>query len=314
MTSAAQRRLNRMSRWLEKPSFALTPSQWLLRKNVDLYARFFFPKEPGAAFEQDRLAVRTGDAEQFVPALWCGPNAPPEAPSDDRRVLLYFHGGGYTIGGPDTHKHLLARYARIAGVDGLLVDYRLAPEHPFPAAFDDAVIAYRALLERGWRGDQIALAGDSAGGGIALALLSHLLTAGAEKPACLMALSPLTDLTGGGASWTANEATELMLPKSWLARAVKATLAGADPKDPRISPLFAEFPDPPPCLFQAASGEILVDDSRRMVAKLRDAGGEAALEETPDVMHVWQLHMGQSPEADAAIDSGAAFLARRLKG
>ncbi|WP_071799178.1 alpha/beta hydrolase [Natronohydrobacter thiooxidans] len=241
-----------------------------------------------------------------VPALWTekpGPGAP---------FILYIHGGGYVMGNPRTHAALARYLARKAQMPVLLPDYRLAPEHPFPAAFDDALAFWQGLLAQGYRADQIALGGDSAGGGIALALLGHLCATHQPVPFCTFAFSPFTDLTYSGASIHENATSEILLPPQRLEQLRARLLNGADPADPRISPLFARFPKAPPTLIQVARTEILRDDSRRMADHLRAQGAEVTLQEWGNLPHVWQFFPGWLPEARKALSDAATFIRQQL--
>lgn len=297
MVSFAQRLVNLRARVMEKPLIATVTHQPTLRVVSGIYARVAYMTHSDMRFTPARLGT--------VPALWCD-QGKPRYPG----VILYLHGGAYTVGGAASHKHLAARLAGVSGLRGLLVDYRRAPEHPFPAAPDDALTAYRALLEQGYSGDQIVLAGDSAGGGLAYGLLTQILREGLPKPRCIVAISPWVDLTLSGESFESNRRSELMLPASWLRRARGLYLGLTLPTNPLASPLFGDVTGAPPSLIMVGSGEILRDDSRRMAAHLRDAGAEVELFEQPDVPHIWPTHLGRSPEADAAIDRIGAFVRR----
>lgn len=226
--------------------------------------------------------------------------------SDDL-AILYFHGGAYATGSPETHLALAGRIARMTGFAVYLPAYRLAPEHPAPAAFEDALAAHAALLAKGYPPERIVLGGDSAGGGLALALLSRLCQSG-HRPAGLFAFAPWTDMALTGDSLTRNAAHDVVLPARRLTEAVGLVKGSLDPKDSRISPLYADFPDPPPVFLQVGSEEILLDDSRRMAERLRAAGGQITLQEWPDCPHVWQILDGWLPEARAALREAAAFI------
>lgn len=244
----------------------------------------------------------TPDQFDEIPALWT------TKPDPGTRFILYFHGGGYVMGNPRTHAALGGYLARKSGMPCLLPDYRLAPEHPFPAAFDDALALWHALMARGYRANQIALGGDSAGGGLALALLGHLCAQELPRPACVFTFSPFTDLTCSGASIRDNAKSEILLPPERLEQLRNRVLAGADAADPRISPLFARFRGPPPTLIQCARTEILRDDSRRMADHLRAEGAEVTLQEWGNLPHVWQFFHGWLPEARKALNDTAAFI------
>ena len=240
--------------------------------------------------------------DRMVPALWTAP------PDPDAPVLLYFHGGGYVMGNPRTHAALARFLTRKTGYQTCLPDYRLAPEHPFPAAFEDALCVWEALVGRGQHARSIAVGGDSAGGGLALALLAHLCATDQPRPACVFTFSPFTDMSFSGDSITRNTKTEILLPPQRLTQLRNRVLNGADPRDPRISPLFGSFDAAPPVLIQVARSEILLDDSRRMAALLRQYGAEVTLQEWGNLPHVWQFFHGWLPEARKALSDAARFI------
>ena len=222
-------------------------------------------------------------------------------------VILFLHGGAYLTGSPGTHLGLMARLAHLTGLQVACPDYRMAPEHPAPAAFEDAVAAHARLRALGYASDQIILGGDSAGGGLALALLADLCAKG-QTPAGLFAFSPWTDLAMTGNSLQANIAHDPLLPVGRMPDVVAMVLAGFDARDPRISPLYARFDAPPPVFIQVGQGEILLDDSRRMADVLRQAGGHVTLQEWPDCPHVWQMMDNRLPEARRALNQTADFI------
>nr|WP_241696161.1 alpha/beta hydrolase [Solimonas terrae] len=227
-----------------------------------------------------------------------------------RRVLLYFHGGAYLVGSPSVYRGIAARLAQWAQARVACVDYRLAPDHRFPAAPDDALDAYRGLLERGIAARDIVLAGDSAGGGLTLACILKIRDAGLPMPAALVLLSPWTDLTLSGASIRDNTSSEILLDPAMLEEAVRDYLGGQDARQVLASPLFADLHDLPPMLVQVADGEILYDDSRRLVERVQAAGGSAELSVARNLWHVWQIFAGKMPEADAALHEIARFIVR----
>ncbi|MEP4702736.1 MAG: alpha/beta hydrolase fold domain-containing protein, partial [Parasphingorhabdus sp.] len=185
MVSFAQRIVNFRVRYMEKPLIACVANQPLLRFVSGIYGRVAYKTHSDMRF----LATRLAHDKAAVPALWCDQGVPYH-----EGVILYLHGGAYTAGGAASHKHLAARLAGVCGLRAILPEYRLAPEHPFPAALEDAITAYHALQAKGYRGDQIVLAGDSAGGGLGYALLSHILQHQLPLPRCVVALSPLVDM------------------------------------------------------------------------------------------------------------------------
>ncbi|WP_424939187.1 alpha/beta hydrolase [Aliiroseovarius sp. S253] len=240
------------------------------------------------------------------PVMEIDPGVPDDAP-----ILLYFHGGGYFFGSPNTVRNMVGRIARTAGVRALLPAYRLAPEYPFPAAPDDALAIYREVLAA-HPGRAIVLGGDSAGGGLALALLSQIVALGLPKPALTIALSPLTDLTTSGASIRENDATEVVLPAERMDELAKYYLDGADPRDPRASPLFADFTGSTPVLITVSRSEIFLDDARRMAKVLEDQGVSVNLHEADGLPHVWQMFAGQLPEANQSVRRIAEAIKKTL--
>lgn len=250
----------------------------------------------------------SADTLRGVPVEWSASTQQPA-----QRVLLYFHGGAYLVGAPSVYRGLAARLALWAQARVVAVDYRLAPEHPFPAATNDALDAYRGLLERGVAARDIVLAGDSAGGGLTLACALQIRDAGLPMPAGLVLLSPWTDLTLGGASITDNARSEILLDPAMLREAVADYLGAQDPRQPLASPLFADLRGLPPMLVQVADGEVLHDDARRLVARVEAAGGHAELSVAPGMWHVWQIFAGKMPEADAALHEVAGFIVRHTQ-
>src|SRR5262245_27539796 len=229
-----------------------------------------------------------------VPGYWFTPKG---AHAD--RALLYLHGGGYVMGSVATHRSLVGRIAGAAGIRCLALDYRLAPEHPFPAAIEDACAAYRGLLVQGIAPSALAIAGDSAGGGLALGCLVALRDAGDPLPAAAVCLSPLADLELSGASVSAG-IDDPLVDRDGTRMMVAAYLQGADPRDPRASPLHADFAGLPPLWIEVGTREILLDDAVRVARRARAAGVEVALERGDGLTHAWQLNP-QLPEARESV-------------
>lgn len=303
MVSLRQRFWNGFSRVMEKPLLGLIGNQRLLRVVAGIHSWTFYRRCGDMRF----LPIRIGSQGHYVNAMWCDRGEPPL-----NAVILYFHGGAYTVGGPGSHKHWVAQLAATAGMRGLLVDYRLAPENPFPAALDDAKSAYLGLLDRGYDPDQIVIAGDSAGGGLAFALLAKLQSEGIGNPLGVVAFSPWADLRLSAASITENARSEMMIPLRWLKRTAPMYAGAAGVDDPGVSPVLAEYAeDTPPCLIMVGAGEVLVDDARAMTDRLRQAGADVTLIETPNVGHIWPIRAGLTPEADAANDRASAFMRRQ---
>jgi acetyl esterase/lipase len=223
------------------------------------------------------------------------------------RDVLFLHGGGYVTGSGSLYRHFTWRIAMAARARVLAIDYRLAPEHPFPAALHDALAAYRWLVAGRAVPRRTAVMGDSAGGGLALALLLRLRDDGHELPAAAIALSPWTDLALTGASLSFNEKSDPMLRTADARLFADCYLAGADPRNPYASPLYGNPAGLPPTLIHVGSDEILHDDAVRMAAILRAAGCRAEIEVWPRMPHVWHLFAPALPEARQAIANIGAF-------
>jgi monoterpene epsilon-lactone hydrolase len=226
--------------------------------------------------------------------------------------MLYLHGGAYVIGSPQSHRGLTSHLAKECGLRVAAIDYRLAPEHAFPAAVDDALAAYRGLLDMGVEARDIIIAGDSAGGGLTLACALAARDAGLPLPAALVVLSPWTDLTGAGESMRSNANTEVMLSLKGTENYAKLYLQGTDPRTPLASPLFADLKGLPPTLIQVADVEVLYNDATRYAEASKKAGVETELQVSANLWHVWQLYAGQMPEADDAIWRIAHFVGMHL--
>jgi len=221
------------------------------------------------------------------------------------RVILYLHGGGYVMGSINTHRAMVARISRVSQARALALDYRLAPEHPFPAAVDDATAAYRWLLAQGYKPNRIVIAGDSAGGGLVLAALVALRDANVPLPACAVPISPWTDMEGTGASMKTNAARDPMVPtggNSGLFSMAKAYVGSEDPKNPLASPLYADYRGLPPLLIQVGDTETLLDDSTRVAERAKAAGVKVELEVWDEMIHVWHVFAKLLPEGQQAIE------------
>ncbi|HEX8127866.1 MAG TPA: alpha/beta hydrolase [Pyrinomonadaceae bacterium] len=230
-------------------------------------------------------------------------------------VIFYFHGGGFVSGSPATQRPVTAALARLSARRVFSLNYRLAPEHPYPAALNDAVSAYRWLLAGGTPASAICVAGDSAGGGLVLSCLLRVRDAGLALPACAVCFSPWTDLAGTGASVRANDGRCAMFRTENIEEFAAAYLpAGASPRDPYASPAHADLRDLPPLLLQVGSTEILLDDARGVHEKIVAAGGASRLEIYEDLPHGWQMLDGFVPEARVALRQAASFIREHLPG
>jgi len=233
--------------------------------------------------------------------------------SDANRVLMFFHGGGYCSGSIRSHRRLVSEAGRAAGIRTLAVGYRLAPESPFPAAFDDALRAWRFLRKEGVAAKHIAIGGDSAGGGLTAALINHLRATGDEQPACAWLVSPWTDLTMSGSTLASKDAVDPLIHKAYLDELADAYLSvGVDRKDPRVSPLYSDLSGFPPSLIQVGSDETLLDDAVRFAAVAGAAGVAVTLEIWPHMIHAWPLWNARLEAGRRALASAGAFMRSQL--
>jgi monoterpene epsilon-lactone hydrolase len=273
-----------------------------LRRKFERMARWQFLPPPFSLRLPCEIALG-------LKGMWIA-HRPSENPHPGK-VILYFHGGGFIAGSPATHSAMLAELARMTRLRICAVDYRLAPEHPFPAAFDDCLAAFDALVALGYGEGDIILGGDSAGGGLALSVLGHLCREG-RPPAAAFVLSPLADFTFSGDSFEQNALSDAILPAERGADVASWYLAGADTREPRASPLFGDFPEPPPVMLQFSDSEILRDDSLAMAEKLEAAGGKVLRDQWLGTPHAWALFHNFLPEAHEALEGVARFIKDQL--
>jgi monoterpene epsilon-lactone hydrolase len=253
------------------------------------------------------VTIEAGTTEEGVPVEWS------YAPSaDPTKVLLFFHGGGYCSGSIASHRAMVVEAGRAARARTLAVGYRLAPEHPFPAALEDALSAYRFLLGQSIAPRNIALGGDSAGGGLCLALMTRLREENQPLPGCAWLLSPWVDLAMTGESLETKAAVDPLIQKDYLEELAAAYLAGHDPLDPLVSPLHGDLSGLPPLLIQVGSAETLLDDSTRIAARAGASDVPVTLEIWPHMIHAWHLWASQLEEGRAALVSAGAFIAAQL--
>jgi monoterpene epsilon-lactone hydrolase len=300
-------------------SFGKSRLSWQARllKSYMIINRRISPHPSGLDVARERAAVESM-TRMFKPigALQCDPVSANGVPAEwiipqglqSGRVILYLHGGSFNAGSIASHRSLAGNIALAARSRSLLIDYRLAPEHPFPAALEDTVAAYEWLLLEGCAPGQIALAGDSAGGNLALALLLFLRDHGRPMPAAAVCLSPVPDLTYSSESWVFNLKNDILFNEPMERQSVEIYLAGADPRTPLASPYFADLRGLPRLLIQVGSHEVCLSDSMRFAEKARRAGVEVTLEVWPGMQHVWQFAARLMPESRQAITRIGEFL------
>ncbi|MCV6597733.1 MAG: alpha/beta hydrolase [Mangrovicoccus sp.] len=228
-------------------------------------------------------------------------------------AMLYLHGGGYIFGAPLTHRSLTGFFARNLPAKVYVPDYRLAPEHPFPAAIEDAVAAYQALLHMGYGPHQIVVAGDSAGGGLSLAMCLKLREMGIAQPCAMGLVAPYTDLLNTRQSVVLNAQSDDMFVPEIFGQIEHHYYGTAQPEDPLISPIYGDLSGLPPMIVHASSSEILLDDSLRLAARVRQAGGQVDLQIMEGLPHVWHVLCGLVPEADRDALRMALFLRGQLQ-
>lgn len=268
------------------------------------------------AFEELMQQTPVADGVSFetatvgtIPGWWCRPTS-----SETRAAILYLHGGAYVLGSAAGHRNFVSQIVQRAGAPAFIPDYRLAPEHAFPTAVEDAQSVFVGLSDIGY--EAIAFAGDSAGGGLALSLLA-LVTARARQgagimPSCAALMSPWTDLALAGGSMVTRAAADPLVKRDELKKAADLYLKGADPTDPRASPLYQPLGGLPPLLVHVGDDEILLDDSRRVVEAASSAGSEAALHIWEGMTHVFPSNLAQLQAARQAVDMVGAFIRRHL--
>lgn len=286
-----------------------------------LAARAPDPSAPPPTFAERRVAMDAVGEAGALPA-GCfhepltlggvkGERVVPQGAVDGRRIL-YLHGGGYTIGSPRSHRPMVARLAAAAKAIALVPDYRLGPETRFPGAVEDATAVYRALIEAGTDPGQIVVGGDSAGGGLAMALALSLKAEGLPQPAGYFSISPWADLTQSGASYAAKVDTDPVITRAGLDHMALAYLGGLDPRDPLASPIFGDFEGVAPVFIQTGSEEALLSDSLTLADVLAHARVEVRLEVWPEMIHVFQAYGAVLNAARRAIAVAGAWMDDRF--
>ena len=292
----------------------------LLKLYLQAQRRFSHPSAPLDVAKQRAELDAWGRRARFKLDVACTPADANGVPAEwvdtpgilAGRVLFYLHGGAYVSGSPRTHRALAANLAHVAGARALTVDYRLAPEHPFPAPVEDATAAYRWLLANDVQPAQTIVAGDSSGGGLALAILVALRDAGDPLPAASVCLSPWTDLAATGESWVARVKADLILEPPMLKEAAQLYLGDANPRTPLASPLYADLAGLPPLFIQVGTDEILLSDATRLADRAQAAGVDVTLDVWKGMMHGWQLMAKVLPEGRQALDRVGAFIRERV--
>ena len=255
----------------------------------------------------NEIVIESVDCDS-VPSEWV------RAPgANENKILLHFHGGGYVIGHPNGYRNYNSRVSEATGARVLAVDYRLAPEHPFPAAVDDTLAAYKWVLAQGYDPAQIGFMGESAGGGLVFATLLMARDDGTPLPGAAVTISPWIDLANTGDAHTFNAENDPMIAPTVLDTFAAAYLKETGPKTPLASPLYSELRDLPPIYLLAGSTEVLLDDARSMFMKLSRAGVDTTMEVAPNMPHIWPIFAYQLPEGRSAIARIAAFINAKLQ-
>lgn len=266
----------------------------LVRRRMDVIARLARP-----ARRVDIEETRVCDLK----AEWLRPEG-----ARAGKVLLYLHGGAYVLGSCKSHRHLVSHIARAGKINALLPEYRLAPEHPFPAGLDDCVAVYRALLADGIAPQDIIVGGDSAGGGLTVALMLALRHAGDPLPRAGLLLSPFLDMTASGESAESRLGQDPWFDPADIDILINYYCGDSEVRNPLVSPVFANVAGLPPFFIQVGDDEILLSDATRFADKMRDSGNKVAIEIWPEMWHVWQLFVGKMPEARQAIAKIGEFI------
>jgi acetyl esterase/lipase len=264
------------------------------RRGMDTNATTF-PLEPS-------VKVEPVDANGVKAEWTTSPGA------DPKRVLLYVHGGGYVFGSILSHRHLVAEIGRQAGCRTLALDYRLAPEHPFPAPVEDTLAAYRFLLSSGIEPRHITIAGDSAGGGLVAAALVAIRDAGLNQPACGWAISPWVDMEATHETYTTQAGVDPTVSRETISDIARTYLAGADPRSPLAAPIYADLRGIAPLLIQVGAAETLLGDSLLLAGKAGAVDVPVRLEIWPEMIHVWHLYHRMLGAGRRAIAEGAAYM------
>lgn len=291
-----QFRVYKLMLWLQKRPQMLDGSRSIAEARLNQERLLSHLKPPPTS---TCAAVMVDD----VPAEWILADG-----VENGRIILYLHGGAYCLGSINTHRALAAHIGSAAQARTLIIDYRLAPEHHHPAALDDAAAAYKWLLTQGHSPQNIAVVGDSAGGGLTLAMLLKLREENVPMPGAAVTLSPWTDLAGTGTSMKQKRSVDYILSQQFLSKSAKMYTNGHSLENPFISPVYASFGKLPPLLIQVGTDEILLDDAIRLAEKAQADGVDVTLDVWERMLHVWQMGAPYIPEAKAAVAQIGAFI------
>ncbi|MGQ0623138.1 MAG: alpha/beta hydrolase [Sporichthyaceae bacterium] len=285
-----------LAAWLADPNYTIDDFRRIFEDSLATLAL-----DPDAEFTE----VDAGG----VPAIWAR-----NVGTDDAKAIIHFHSGGYVMGSAHGYRSFGANLAEASGIPVLLVDYRLAPENPHPAQLEDALAAFHYLRSQGLAASDIAITGDSAGGGLCLVLLQALRDAGEDLPGCGVAISPWTDFTLSGESMVSNAANDPLVPGSALMEMIRSMVVpeGFDYRNPRVSPLFGDWSGIPPLLLLVGSIEALRDDSARAVEAAQAAGVDAELAVGDGLVHIWPIFADRLPEARASLTQIASFIRKHI--
>lgn len=297
--SFVARLLNGFLRTIEKPALAGATDPVKIRRRFELNARLLFhaPRGPQMQWQTLEQGPRRVETLQILPKG-----------TRTKQVILYIHGGGFLFGSPKTHAAMVAVLVKRLGARAVMPRYRLAPEHPFPAAFDDVRTAWDGLIASGVDPKDIVIGGDSAGGALALSVLGSLVAEKAALPGAVFCFSPLTDLTFSGQSIQSNAEIEALLPAAKAEELAQMYLAGHATVDPKVSPLQATFAGAPPVWIAVSDTEILLDDARRMAAQLEQGGVDVTYVQEQALPHVWPIFHNVLPEGRQTLDALAKWI------
>lgn len=293
-----------LARLFVKPRLRKLEHPEKARKEFERAAEWLFRAPPFAWYRDVTLVGN-------LSAIWVE-TRPASRPAPFDKVILYLHGGGFIAGSPKSYRKILARLSWLTGMKVCAPDYRKAPEHPFPAAVQDCVAAYKALLSQGYLAKNIILAGDSAGGGLVFSVLA-MIEGRLPQPRAIVAFSPIVDLRFKSLSFEENREKDPLLPPERRDIVLRYYLKETSADDTAASPILHGFHNPPPTFFQYSSTEILRDESRRMADVLRAAGGKVEQDEWPDAPHVWIIFDGWIPESREALKRAAKFINQQFQ-